>query len=146
MSRARICQWILVCALPLVASMPCRAACTVSTTSVSFSTYDVFSTSNSDITATVTVRCNPSQAYSLSLSTGAGTYASRTLLNGSFTLSYNLYTDAARLTIWGDGSSGTSTVSGNAKNATHTVYGRIPASQNVHAGSYSDTIIVTITY
>lgn len=137
---------ILVCALPLAVSIPCRAACTVSTTSVAFSTYDVFNTLSADITGTVTVRCNPSAAYSLSLSTGAGTYASRTLLNGSFTLSYNLYTDATRSTIWGDGSSGTSTVAGNAKNATHTVYGRIPARQNAHMGSYTDTIIVTITY
>jgi spore coat protein U-like protein len=26
------------------------------------------------------------------------------------------------------------------------VYGRIPATQNVQAGSYADTIIVTLTY
>jgi spore coat protein U-like protein len=139
--------WLAPCALSLLASMPCRAACTVTTTSVAFNPYDVFNTLNNDITGTLTVRCNPGQAYALSLSTGSGTYASRKLVNGPYLLSYNLYTDAARTTIWGDGTAGTSTVSGNAKNATHTVYGRIPARQNARMGSgYTDTIVVTVTY
>jgi len=142
----RALHWLATCATSLLASMPCQAACTVSTTSVAFNPYDVFNTLNNDITGTVTVRCNPSQAYTLSLSKGAGTYASRSLVNGPFILGYNLYTDAARTTIWGDGTSGTSTVSGNAKNATHTVYARIPARQNARMGSYTDTIVVTITY
>jgi spore coat protein U-like protein len=142
----RVLLGLTACAIPLLASMPCRAACTVTTTSVAFNPYNVFNTLNNDITGTLTVRCNPSQAYSLSLSTGAGTYASRSLVNGPFILSYNLYTDAARVTIWGDGTAGTSTVSGNARNATHTVYGRVPARQNARAGNYTDTIVVTITY
>jgi spore coat protein U-like protein len=137
---------ILACALLLAASVPCHAACSATATSVAFSTYNVFNTLNNDITGTITIRCNPAQAYTLSLSSGAGTFASRTLVNGPFLLSYNLYTDATRLTIWGDGTSGTSIVSGNAKNATHTVYGRIPARQNARAGNYTDTIVVTVTY
>jgi spore coat protein U-like protein len=138
--------WLAAFALSALASLPCGAACTVSTTSVAFNPYNVFATLNNDITGTITIRCNPTAAYSLSLSTGAGTYGSRALVNGPYTLGYNLYTDATRVTIWGDGSAGTSTVSGNAKNATHTVYGRIPARQNAHTGNYTDTIVVTITY
>lgn len=142
----RALPWLTGCALSLLASMPCQSACSVTATSVAFNPYDVFNTLNNDITGTLTIRCNPSQAYTLSLSTGAGTYTSRKLVNGPFALDYNLYTDAARTTIWGDGTSGTSTVSGNAKNATHTVYGRIPARQNARMGNYTDTIVVTITY
>jgi spore coat protein U-like protein len=138
--------WIVACALPLLASTPCWAACTVSTTSVSFSVYDVFNTQSEDITGTVTVRCSPAVPYTLSLSTGTGDYASRILTNGALTLSYNLYIDAARTTVWGDGSGGTATVNGDAEEATYTIYGRIPARQNVQMGEYTDTIIATVTY
>jgi spore coat protein U-like protein len=146
MRRAFSCRSVLTGALLFVASVPCMAACTVTSTSLTFSPYDVFSTLNDDITGTVTIRCRPQAAYTLSLSTGAGTFASRTLKNGTFTLGYNLYTDATRQTLWGDGTGGTATISGDARDATHTVYGRISARQNARFGNYTDTIIVTITY
>jgi spore coat protein U-like protein len=132
--------------LALMGPGSCMAACTVTATSLTFSIYDVFSTLSDDITGTVTIRCRPQAAYSLSLSTGAGTYTSRSLKNGPYILGYNLYTDASRQTVWGDGTGGTATVSGDARDATHTVYGRIPARQNARVGDYTDTIIVTITY
>ncbi len=64
-------------------------------------------------------------------------------------LNYNLYLDAARTSIWGDGTGGTAlfTVaipSGKAVNVT--IFGRIPAGQDVAAGSYSDSIVVTIQF
>jgi hypothetical protein len=31
-------------------------------------------------------------------------------------------------------------------NRSHTFYGRIPASQNVPAGSYADSVVLTVTY
>jgi len=99
-----------------------------------------------DITGTVDVSCDISSPYTISLSTGAGTYASRTMTGSSGTLVYNLYVDATRLSIWGDGSPGTGTVGGTANTASHTVYGRIPARQNAPVGSYTDTIIVTLTF
>lgn len=33
-----------------------------------------------------------------------------------------------------------------AGSANHTVYGRIPAAQNVPSGAYADTITVTVTF
>jgi spore coat protein U-like protein len=50
--------------------------------------------------------------------------------------------------VWGDATSGTVTVNGTGigVNVNHAVYGRIPALQNVHAGSYSDIIIVELTF
>lgn len=61
-------------------------------------------------------------------------------------LSYNLYIDPTRLLVWGDGSGLTTTVTNLALSADHTVYGRIPAQQNVTAGSYADLIVVTVTF
>jgi spore coat protein U-like protein len=69
--------------------------------------------------------------------------------NGASNLTYQLYSDAARTMIWGDGTAGTVTVSAHvASNGTqnNTVYGRIPALQGVRPGAYTDTITVTVTY
>jgi len=72
--------------------------------------------------------------------------------NGSSQLAYNLYTDSARTSVWGDGSSGTAKVSDGyllglftvAKD--YPVYGRIPELQNAAVGSYLDTVVVTVNY
>jgi spore coat protein U-like protein len=53
------------------------------------------------------------------------------------------------VTVWGDGSAGTSTVLLRKVNrnrpVTTTIYGRIPPGQNVSVGTYSDAVTVTIT-
>ena len=91
-------------------------------------------------------------SFTVDLSTGSsGTYAQRTLRNGPSVLEYNLYTDVARTQILGDGSGGSSRITRSftallSVDQTITVYGRIRSGQNVPAGSYSDTIIVTVTY
>jgi spore coat protein U-like protein len=65
---------------------------------------------------------------------------------GSDQLNYNLFVDASRVVVWGDGSGGSSTVALTAAAADIPVYGRVPGGQNVPAGSYIDTIVVTVTY
>ena len=146
MSRNGVWRWMLACSLAVAAPAVHAAACSVAAVGVAFSPYDVFSTLASDITGTVNVSCDKSTTYTISLSTGAGTYASRTMTGSSGALIYNLYIDATRLTIWGDGTAGTTTVGGTAKTASHTVYGRIPAQQNAVVGAYTDTVIVTLTF
>jgi spore coat protein U-like protein len=76
------------------------------------------------------------------------------MLSGAQLLSYNLYFDAAYTQIRGNGTGGsqqggatfTLTPSAPTGSTTSVIYGRIPALQDVAAGSYTDTIIVTVTY
>jgi spore coat protein U-like protein len=58
-------------------------------------------------------------------------------------LAYNLYKDASRLLVWGDGGGG---VSSNGTNVDLTVYGRIPGAQNVQANVYVDSVTVTVAF
>ena len=122
------------------------AECTVSAQSVVFGNYDVFSVQSLDGAGNISVNCSPGASYTLGLSTGGGSYSQRELAGGAQILYYNLYTSASRSVVWGDGSGGTATVSGSGESANHTVYGRIPAGQNLPVGSYGDTIIVTVTF
>lgn len=133
----------------LIASMfatTAQATCTVSASGVLFGGYDVFSASPNDSAGSVSVDCDPATPYTISLSAGGGTYSQRHMSTGTDLLGYNLYTDASRSIVWGDGSSGTGTVGGSAASENHTVYGRVPAGQNVPAGSYGDTIMITISF
>ena len=63
-----------------------------------------------------------------------------------------MYTDPTRLLVWGDGSTGSHTVSDSylalltPTTKHYTVYGRVPGGQNKPAGTYSDTVTVTVTY
>lgn len=135
---------ILCCglALPVLA----HAQCTATVVNVAFGGYDVFETQATETTGSVGVTCDSSTSYSISLSAGLGTFAARVMTNGSNQLSYNLFTDSQRLTIWGDGTGGTATEGATGTGGSYTIYGMIPALQNVPAGSYSDTVIVTVSY
>ena len=123
-------------------------ACTLNVTGVNFGSYDVFSNSALDTTGNIDVNCPSGVGYSIELSEGGGTHTQRVMGSGAHRLNYNLYTAANRAVVWGDATSGTVTVNGTGigVNVNHGVYGRIPALQNVHAGSYSDIIIVELNF
>jgi spore coat protein U-like protein len=146
MKGTRFASCLLACTLALVAPAAYSAGCSVSTSGLSFGNYDVFSTLDSEITGSINVSCQSSTTYSVSLSSGFGTYASRSMTSGPNVLAYNLYIDPTHLTIWGDGSSGTATVSGSGTTGSSPVYGRIPARQNAVIGTYSDIVTVTVTF
>lgn len=87
-------------------------------------------------------------SYTITLSPGsASTFYPRRLTAGAFGLNYNLYTDPARTTIWGDGTNGSAVVGGTCAALCSTqVYGRIPAGQSVPAAQYRDDVLVTLEF
>lgn len=127
------------------------AACTISTSGINFGTYSVFSATPDDATGTVTVDCtNADTNVSVTFSTGSsGTFGARTMKRGADALSYNIFAEASRTTVVGDGTSGSvyyfSSRPGNAPQ-TITLYGRIPALQDVSIGSYTDTVLASVNF
>lgn len=141
------CSLTLIGILLFISASPAQAAiCSASAQSVAFGSYDSLSSSALDGVGTVSVSCDSVTTFTISLSAGTGTYSARKMTSGLDELSYNLYTDSSRVLVWGDGSGSTSTVTASAASGIYTVYGRIPARQNLAAGSFSDTITVTVTY
>lgn len=122
------------------------AACSLSVQGTNFGAYDVFSNSPVDSVGNANVTCDVATSYTIALGPGNGTFINRRMLSGSNELLYNLYTDAARTIVWGDGSASTAIVAGMGENSNHTIYGRLPARQNVSVGAYSDTVTVTLTF
>lgn len=128
--------------------------CNIVTTPVNFGFYDLFSITDLNSTGSITVTCNapvqnPAVPVRLDLTAGSsGSFALRRMSSTSGGgLNYNLYSDAAKTTILGDGSGGSASISSViSKNAPWniTIYGRIPARQNVAPGVYSDSLTATI--
>ncbi len=127
------------------------SVCTVSATNLAFGNYDASSGTPNDASSTVTTTCSNTTAYTVALNAGTGTGATvalRKMTNGANTLNYSMYTTAGRTTVWGDGTLSTVTQAGtgNGSGQALTVFGRIPTSQYVTAGSYTDTVTATVTY
>ncbi len=129
-----------------------------SVTGINFGNYHPFSSGNIDVTGTFTVRCTGllglAASFDIKLSTGSsGSYSPRTMKSGSNSLDYNLFTNSARTTVWGDGTGGSSFITRNfilaliGFSSNETVYARLPTGQTTAAvGSYSDTITITVEY
>jgi spore coat protein U-like protein len=124
-------------------------------TSLAFGSYNPANATPTDSSATFTYGCSSARARPVVIDLNPGSYgsfATRMMGLGADRLNYNLYTTAQRSTngIWGDGTGGSVEVSsvpqGSTHGATLTIYGRIDAGQWVTAGTYSDTIVVTLNY
>ena len=128
-------------------------SCTVSVTGVNFGTYNVFSGTPLQSTGGMTFRCGPGVKTSqvqIALNTGqSGSFHPRQLAGANDTLAYNLFRDAARTEIWGDGSGGTFDVPIPTERNSWiplTIYAEVPPMQDVRAGAYVDTITATINF
>jgi spore coat protein U-like protein len=103
----------------------------------------------------ISVNCTNTTQFDIGLSLGIGTNASlstgRVMTNGSNTLTYQLYSDSAMSSVWGD-TVNTNTVRltgagfGTGTTKTATVYAKIPSQPNAVPAAYTDTVTVTVTY
>lgn len=133
-------------------------SCLVSTTPVSFGTYNPASGTTTDTAGSVVVTCVTGTTYAVSLDAGtnastAGNVSTRRMSAGaSKYLAYQLYLDSSYSTVWGDGNNGSTgnpssgTFTGTGLAISHTVYGRIPSGNFVASGVYADTVVATVTY
>lgn len=137
------------------------AGCTVSAADLAFGNYNSQATTATSANSTITLNCTDGVPFTVALDAGqnaggASNFSARAMSDGTAgdpLLSYQLYSDSSHSTVWGDGTNGSSTVSGTgtgpgSSNAIiETVYGQIPAGQTVLAGSYVDNPVnVTVTY
>jgi spore coat protein U-like protein len=155
-------QLVLLGALVLaMESARAQADCSVAVTgTLNFGVYAYFTPLDGATTLTVDCRRinqapNRTVSYTIKLTSGPGSYLNRLMTHATQpgeTLGYNLYRDAARALVWGDGTAGTVTVTGQfvhppARQQTVppiTIYGRVPANQNVVAGAYQTTAPITV--
>lgn len=130
--------------------MTITASCIINSAStLNFGSSGVIA-ANVDQTSTIQVQCTNTTPYNIGLDAGLGsgaTVAARKMTNSGNTITYSLYSDAGRATVWGN-MIGTNTVAstGTGSAQSFTVYGRVPAQSTPAPAVYTDTITVTVTY
>jgi len=126
--------------------------CSITTTAVAFGSYDPIVANAAtplDGTGSVVVTCTKGAGTRIDLDLGSNAAGSaRRMLGGTDLLTYELYTDSGRSTVWGSGAGAGQTIAAapNKNPRTFTVYGRVPAGQDVGAASYADTVVATINF
>lgn len=153
------CAW-LGCGL-LAPAVAVAATCTLSASAVAFGSYDTIQNTPNDTTGSLTVTCTPgvsdpvTTAYVLTIAgTGSGSDAVRSLTFSTYRLYYQIYADAGRSIVWGNGGSSGAGVAGTTTSVAtltpgvrlHTAYARMPALQTVKPGLYTGSLLVTIQY
>lgn len=127
--------------------------CTIDSSPLAFGDVNTLSGQPVDGAGSISVTCTSQTPWAVSADVGQGasaTFAERKMINGANELSYSLFTDSARTTVWGDGVDGvTGTLAGTGSGLTQVTnfYGRIAAGQTAApSGTYADTVTVTVTY
>lgn len=137
------------------ATIPANA--NVSTTTLNFGSTSSLA-SNIDSTATISVQATNTTPYSIGLGIGSNASGSQRRVRLGATsnfINYNLYTDSGRSQALSTSTSTTSctggagtcvlgTGSGASQNTT--VYGRVPTQTIPAAGTFTDTVVVTVTF
>ena len=159
--RAAPAYALLLAACALAPALPAQAAndpaCRVDTSAaqIAFGTYDPLSALPLDATGRIDVVCDKNNVpVRVDLDRGAGgSYLPRQMQSGSQTLAYNLYLDAGRSIVFGNGTGATqagagitSQIGGGEFRARVPLYGRIAPGLDAAFGSYSDSINVSVTF
>lgn len=143
--------FVLLTLVPAGAAL--GAQCDVVATPLGFGTYDPFNPVPLTATSNLSISCKPpNKAFSVSvqLTSGSGSFAQRSMASASGgQMFYNIYTDASYLTVFGDGTGGSLSPSRTVTKSSPwnlTLYGRVPAMQNLLPGVYADTLTATIFF
>jgi spore coat protein U domain-containing protein, fimbrial subunit CupE1/2/3/6 len=134
---------------PFTATATNGTHCSVNASNLNFGSVGVLR-SAVDATSSVTVTCTNALPYTIALDggqSGATNPTQRALSQASQHVTYGLYQDSPRAQPWGD-SVGTNTAAGTGSGLaqTLTVYGRVPVQNTPSPGTYTDTVVVTISY
>jgi spore coat protein U-like protein len=131
-------------------SITIQPACNITADSdLSFGTQSYLNETH-EAEVSVDIQCTNGTTGRISLDdgTGGGSVIARTMEYQGNSIEYSLYTNSDYTTHWGDGTSGSSTVDhiGTGAATALTIYGRTPVQGEPPAGTYSDTVTITVSY
>ena len=149
----------------LSVSADINASCTISTTDLSFGTYDaIVANASQDLTATATISTTCTSGATSVVTMGGGDHPSfsrgrgpgsgtiRNMANEGSTsyLRYEIYADASHTIVWNYSQvsmSSVASVTGTGASQDMTVYGKVFKNQkDAAAGSYADTVTIGVNY
>ena len=150
----RTCNLLLLCvnrtaSFSFTVSATVPPDCLVTAGDLDFGSTGVLSAAR-DATSAISVTCTLGSAFDVGLNygfygSGPGDRQMRSTAGDA--VGYRLYRDAARSLDWGTLADGLAQAgAGQGSAQAFTVYGRVPAQATPPPGTYSDTVVVTVTY
>lgn len=141
----------------LSVSATVEANCTITTTAVDFGSYDPIVdnlSTDAEAQGEVTVLCTDGASATVTLGQGvdpgpgsSDTTPARRLKHGtSDYLTYALYSDSDHSIVWGNTAGTGVSHNGSGMSTDLHVYGVLAAGQNKPVGTYSDTVVATVTF
>ena len=112
-----------------------------SVTDITFGVYDTTSLTPLDANGDMTFRCTKNTAYKAYI-TGVRAMTG----GGADTLTFTLFSDAGHTTAFPIDNSGAPTNAPSNAPISKTIFGRIPATQDVGVDSYSKVLVATVEY
>jgi spore coat protein U-like protein len=140
--------------MPVQAQVNANCNFTTSNT-MTFTGYDPSDPAGANLDGTVLlgVRCTRGAAVTIGIGPGgnpaavAGSTRAMRIGATANVLGYDFYHEAGRTTLWTDTGAGLYSFSPATNAPTSiTIYGRVPGAQDVPAGTYTDTVLVTVNY
>jgi len=129
------------------------SSCAITTTSVSFPSYEPMGTNatapDDSTGGSVTVTCTTGTSGHITIGHGNNWTGSQArMVNGTAStyLPYALYQDSSHSVVWDSITGMTISAASDGTPRMFTVYGRIPAGQNVVGGAYADTVSVAMNF
>ncbi|MGH6908044.1 MAG: Csu type fimbrial protein [Aestuariivirga sp.] len=137
--------------VPFTVRVTNNSSCTVSTTALDFGNQTDFTAARTATNA-ISVTCTGGTLYDIGLSNGSsgGTGPTARLMTNVAApqaVTYGVYRNSAHTLPWGNTiGSDTLSATGNGLAQNYTGYGRIPVQPTPPALTYTDTVVVTVTY
>ncbi len=123
-------------------------ACSIAVDDISFGT--VVNKQEATAESEIRVDCTSGMPYSIGISNGANSLASRRMINSANNtrLNYELHHNSTHDNSWGDNNTMGTRHNGTGTGAVAAIpyYGKIPAGQNQAAGTFNDTLTATINF
>jgi spore coat protein U-like protein len=130
------------------ASAQVSPSCVISASDLNFGVITDLSRAH-DAQTSISVSCSAGLAHTIGLDGGRAGAADPTLrqmTSGENALHYGLYHDAGRSRPWGASATNSHSGVGSGVAQTIPIYGRIHAGQKPTPGTYTDVIVVTVSY
>jgi len=130
----------------LTVSVTVQSGCRLNGGALDFGSYHSGQPTDLDAVGVVNfVDCNGDIVISLD-GGGSGAVTDRKMRSGDNRLRYQLYFNPTRTEIWGEGSNARQITLLTLQSNPVRVYGRIPKSQTVPDGVYTDVVNITLTF
>lgn len=129
--------------------------CLMQGETLNFGTYDPASANDQaalNATGNLQVKCTRNTSATITMDGGqypaqaSGTSRAMRSADGNSYLSYDLYLDPARSTVWNNTNKVTYSAATAAASQSFSIYGSVPASQDVGDGQYNDVVTITANF